>query len=38
MCLPSADGLIGMAIVGGLGLGLAGLAAGLIGLAVAKKV
>ncbi|XP_023680552.1 mitochondrial fission 1 protein-like [Paramormyrops kingsleyae] len=32
------DGLIGMAIVGGLGLGLAGLAAGLIGLAVAKKV
>ncbi|XP_067261970.1 mitochondrial fission 1 protein-like isoform X2 [Chanodichthys erythropterus] len=30
------DGLIGMAIVGGIGLGLAGLA-GLIGLAVAKK-
>lgn len=30
------DGLVGMAIVGGIGLGLAGLA-GLIGLAVAKK-
>ncbi|XP_028839912.1 mitochondrial fission 1 protein-like [Denticeps clupeoides] len=30
------DGLIGMAIVGGIGLGVAGLA-GLIGLAVAKK-
>ncbi|XP_072548747.1 mitochondrial fission 1 protein-like [Salminus brasiliensis] len=30
------DGLVGMAIVGGIGLGVAGLA-GLIGLAVAKK-
>ncbi|KAI7813012.1 mitochondrial fission 1 protein-like [Triplophysa rosa] len=30
------DGLVGMAIVGGIGLGLAGLA-GLIGVAVAKK-
>lgn len=30
------DGLVGMAIVGGIGLGLAGLA-GLIGLAMAKK-
>ncbi|TRZ03575.1 hypothetical protein DNTS_013492 [Danionella cerebrum] len=30
------DGLVGMAIVGGIGLGLAGLA-GLVGLAVAKK-
>lgn len=29
------DGLVGMAIVGGIGLGVAGLA-GLIGLAVAK--
>lgn len=32
-CLP--DGLVGMAIVGGIGLGVAGLA-GLIGLAVSK--
>lgn len=33
--LFSSDGLVGMAIVGGIGLGVAGLA-GLIGLAVAK--
>lgn len=33
--LPSQDGLVGMAIVGGIGLGLAGLA-GLVGLAVSK--
>ena len=33
--LPPQDGLVGMAIVGGIGLGVAGLA-GLIGLAVAK--
>lgn len=33
-CSPL-DGLVGMAIVGGIGLGLAGLA-GLIGLAVSK--
>lgn len=31
----SSDGLVGMAIVGGIGLGVAGLA-GLIGLAVSK--
>uniref|UniRef100_A0A8B9JDP2 Mitochondrial fission 1 protein n=1 Tax=Astyanax mexicanus TaxID=7994 RepID=A0A8B9JDP2_ASTMX len=33
---PCTHGLVGMAIVGGIGLGVAGLA-GLIGLAVAKK-
>lgn len=31
------DGLVGMAIVGGIGLGVAGLA-GLVGLAVSKKI
>lgn len=37
LCLHavSLDGLVGMAIVGGIGLGVAGLA-GLIGLAVSK--
>lgn len=33
---PSPDGLVGMAIVGGMALGVAGLA-GLIGLAVSKS-
>lgn len=33
---PSLDGLVGMAIVGGMALGVAGLA-GLIGLAVSKS-
>ena len=35
VCLP--DGLVGMAIVGGIGLGVAGLA-GLVGLVVSKKI
>lgn len=33
---PPSDGLVGMAIVGGMALGVAGLA-GLIGLAVSKS-
>lgn len=35
LALSLIDGLVGMAIVGGIGLGLAGLA-GLVGLAVSK--